>query len=273
MAGSDLSKAVAGMDDRLKEIRKSIDAFQMERARKLVDEALAENPDAETYYLASQAAINHGQRMEFLQKALEYDPGFQVAADELAAIMPEQNIEPAPAARDTAPAPVMPKLASVGKRWLAILIDGIIVAIPTLMLIGVTGMAANLETAVQANDSAMVSAAFSQFQSDLLLLNILISAVYNVFFMVYFNGQTLGKIMLGLRVVKKNGRRISWLDALLRNVFGYTVSGLFLLGYIWAIFDREKQAWHDKMAGTVVVDERNRVASKGSDQRAEIHSN
>ena len=56
------------MDERLTEIRKAIDAFQMERARELVAEALAENPDAETYYLASQAAINHGQRLEYLQQ-------------------------------------------------------------------------------------------------------------------------------------------------------------------------------------------------------------
>lgn len=228
----------------------------MDRARELADEALADDPNAETYYLASQAAINHGQRVEYLRKTLETDPDFQVAADELAAIMPERKTESPPPVIETNPAPAVPKLASIGKRWLAIIIDGIIVAIPTLMLIGVTGMSAHLEAALGTADAAMISAAFSQFQSDLLILNILVSGVYNVFFMVYFNGQTLGKIMLGLRVVKKNGRRISWLDALLRNVFGYTVSGLFLLGYIWAIFDREKQAWHDKMAGTVVVDER-----------------
>ena len=74
--------------------------------------------------------------------------------------------------------------------------------------------------------------------------------------MTLFNGQTLGKMVFGMRVVKKNGRRISVLDALLRNVLGYTVSQIFMLGYIWAFADREKQAWHDKMAGTVVVDER-----------------
>ena len=74
--------------------------------------------------------------------------------------------------------------------------------------------------------------------------------------MTMFNGQTLGKMAFGLRVVKKNGKRISILDALLRNVFGYTISQIFLLGYVWAALDRERQAWHDKMAGTVVVDER-----------------
>ncbi len=280
------------MPERLAEIQQAIDSFQMERARELVSAELDENPGAAAYYLASQAALNHGQRVEYLQKALEYDPEYQSALDELAGIFPTLKTEStigAPAENAEVERPVVERavaesavvdsgvatgavventgvartrLASFGKRWLAVFIDGIVVAIPTLMLIGATGISANLETALTAQDEALVSAAMSQFQSDLLVLNLLMSAIYNVFFMTYFNGQTLGKIMLGLRVVKKNGRRISWLDALLRNVFGYTISGIFLLGYIWAVFDRENQGWHDKMAGTVVVDERQ--GTKGS---------
>ena len=252
------------MQNRLAEIQQAIDSFQMDRARELVGNELVENPSADAYYLASQAALSHGQRVEYLQQALEYDPDFQVAIDELAAMTPKTKREHAPVVPSVVPPvvqvekPAAPrfKLASLGKRWLAILIDGIIVAIPTLMLIGVTGISANLETALSASDDALVSAAISQFQSDILVLNLLVSALYNVFFMTYFNGQTLGKIMLGLRVVKKNGKRISWLDALLRNVFGYTISGIFLLGYIWAVVDRENQAWHDKLARTIVIDER-----------------
>lgn len=278
------------MPERLAEIQQAIDSFQMERARELVSAELDENPGAAVFYLASQAALNHGQRVEYLQKALEYDPEYQPASDELADIFPTLKTEStisAPVAKVVEERLVSeravhehtvvdsgavkgtvvegtgvarPRLASFGKRWLAVFIDGIVVAIPTLMLIGATGISANLETALTAQDEALVSAAMSQFQSDLLVLNLLMSAIYNVFFMTYFNGQTLGKIILGLRVVKKNGRRISWLDALLRNVFGYTISGIFLLGYIWAVFDRENQGWHDKMAGTVVVDERNKTS-------------
>ena len=40
----------------------------------------------------------------------------------------------------------------------------------------------------------------------------------------------------------------------LREIIGKFVSGLFLgLGYFWAIFDKNNQAWHDKLAGTVVI--------------------
>lgn len=249
------------MNERLAEIRKAIDAFQMDRARELVAEALAENPNAETYFLASHAAINHGQRVEYLRKALELDPGYAAATEELASIMPESPAGTTPVVPKPKLAPVPPRLASIGMRWLAILIDGIIVAIPTLMLVFASGMFADLAAAMESNNEGLIATTFSDFQNNLLLLNLLVSAVYNVGFMVYFNGQTPGKFMLGLRVVKKNGKRVSWLDALLRNVFGYTISGLFLLGYLWAAFDRERQTWHDKMAGTVVVDERKRVYS------------
>jgi hypothetical protein len=41
---------------------------------------------------------------------------------------------------------------------------------------------------------------------------------------------------------------------LVGEVFGKFVSGLFMgIGYFWAIWDKDGQAWHDKIAGTVVV--------------------
>lgn len=245
------------MADRLAEIQEAIDRFQMDRARELIAEELDENPSAEAYFLASQAALSHGQRIEHLCSALELDPDFQAASDELAQIMPApQKSLPEPGAVAASP----PKehvvtLASVGRRWLAIIIDGIIVGIITLMLVSVGGAFATIEAAMLSGDPTMMSAATSQLQSDVLTTNLLVSAVYNVAFMTIFNGQTLGKIMLKLRVIKKNGRRFGILDAIIRNVFGYTISGIFLLGYIWAGFDQEKQAWHDKLAGTVVIRE------------------
>jgi uncharacterized RDD family membrane protein YckC len=37
---------------------------------------------------------------------------------------------------------------------------------------------------------------------------------------------------------------------------GYIISAAGIcLGFIWIIFDRKKQGWHDKIAGTVVIRE------------------
>ena len=65
---------------------------------------------------------------------------------------------------------------------------------------------------------------------------------------------TPGKLVLGLRIVDADtGRAPSFGRFALRYV-GYLVSALPLgLGYFWAIWDKRRQGWHDKMAGTLVV--------------------
>lgn len=68
-------------------------------------------------------------------------------------------------------------------------------------------------------------------------------------------GKSPGKALAGIRVVdKRNGSFPGFGRMLLRETLGKFVSGLFLgLGYFFAIFDRDSQAWHDKIAGTVVL--------------------
>jgi hypothetical protein len=60
-------------------------------------------------------------------------------------------------------------------------------------------------------------------------------------------------MIVGIKVVGKDGLPISSGKALLRYV-GYIVSGAVLsIGFLWAAFDRKRQGWHDKMAGTYVI--------------------
>ena len=69
-----------------------------------------------------------------------------------------------------------------------------------------------------------------------------------------YRGQTVGKYLMRLRVVGKEGQRIGYGRALLRWVL-YQVSLLpFLLGLIWIFVDRQNRAWHDGLCGTRVVD-------------------
>jgi uncharacterized RDD family membrane protein YckC len=250
------------MMERLAAIQQALDRFQRDEARALVKEELKENPSAAAYYLAAQAARTEGDRVNYLRKALELDTDYQPAADELVAIKPEEKPKPEPKVEPVAPPTTAQpeiRLASIGKRWLAIIIDGFIVGIATVLVLIVSGALAPLDAAMSSANEVAVSEAFSRFQSNTLTVNLLVSAIYNVALMVWFNGRTLGKMMLRLRVVKKRGGAITILDALLRNVFGYMISQIFLLGYLWALFDAEKQTWHDKMAGTVVVEERRSI--------------
>ena len=67
-------------------------------------------------------------------------------------------------------------------------------------------------------------------------------------------GATPGKIMLGLKIVDAETGREMTTGQSVGRYFAYILSTLPLcLGFIWIAFDPRKQAWHDKLAGTVVV--------------------
>jgi uncharacterized RDD family membrane protein YckC len=66
-------------------------------------------------------------------------------------------------------------------------------------------------------------------------------------------GATPGKRLLGLRIVHDGQPKIAWPRALWRFI-GYFLSALPLfLGYLWVFRDKQRQAWHDKLADTHVV--------------------
>lgn len=69
------------------------------------------------------------------------------------------------------------------------------------------------------------------------------------------DGATPGKKLMGIKIVKIDGSKIDYSAAILRSVFGYTLSSAALsLGFLWVIWDKKKQGWHDKIASTVVIE-------------------
>lgn len=120
-------------------------------------------------------------------------------------------------------------------RWFALAIDPLIAIILYLIGIGVFGAIS---------------------KSLGVLAAVVLPFVYMVwFFKLFKRGQTPGKKLLGLQVVNyQTGDIPGFGKMFLREIVGRFVSGLFLgLGYFWAIFDKNSQAWHDKIAGTVVL--------------------
>jgi uncharacterized RDD family membrane protein YckC len=68
------------------------------------------------------------------------------------------------------------------------------------------------------------------------------------------NGQTLGKKALNIRVVDfDTGGPIGYGRATVRELVQFFLSGILYLGYLWMLWDREKQTWHDKASRSVVV--------------------
>ena len=120
------------------------------------------------------------------------------------------------------------ELASISKRFFASFLDG-------LILIFTVGILAML------------------LADRNLAIDVLGQFIYYWYFWTRWEGQTPGKRVMNIRIVKGDGSPINGVDVLVRYM-GYTISSLFLgLGYFWAIFDSKNQAWHDKLAGTYVI--------------------
>ena len=70
---------------------------------------------------------------------------------------------------------------------------------------------------------------------------------------VGWRSRTPGKAALRLRVTCMQGGAPGWKRAIIRGVLYPLSASVFGLGFIWALFDANRQTWHDKIAGTCVV--------------------
>lgn len=128
------------------------------------------------------------------------------------------------------------ELAGLFSRLLAMILDSVLMVLLFLLLIFVVSL-------LGGGDSTSISQVIG-FAS---------SVLYNWYFWTRRDGQTPGKFALKIRVIKADGTPLSDTDAVIRAI-GYQVSSIVCgLGYIWAIFDKNNQTWHDKLARTYVV--------------------
>jgi uncharacterized RDD family membrane protein YckC len=89
---------------------------------------------------------------------------------------------------------------------------------------------------------------------DFLVTWVLPAVAVIVFWM--YRSATPGKIMLGIRIVDAQTGDKPSTGQLIGRYFAYYVSAIpLMLGFLWVAFDRRKQGWHDKLAGTVVIEE------------------
>ena len=80
----------------------------------------------------------------------------------------------------------------------------------------------------------------------------LLFVAYHVGFWAW-KGTTVGGIVCRVRVIRLDGKPVRFTEALVRGlsaIFSVAVAGL---GWFWMLWDAERQTWHDKIAGTIVV--------------------
>jgi uncharacterized RDD family membrane protein YckC len=87
--------------------------------------------------------------------------------------------------------------------------------------------------------------------------DLLISYVFPALFVIVFwryKSATPGKMAISARIVDARTGQPPSTGQLIGRYFGYFVSSIpFCLGLIWVGIDRRKQGWHDKLANTVVI--------------------
>ncbi len=93
-------------------------------------------------------------------------------------------------------------------------------------------------------------------------INIASALIFYLYFvlMTKFFGQTLGKMVFGLKVIPLNGEKLSWSTVIFREWIGRYISATIWILYVVAAFTPKKQALHDMFANTAVIHERTETA-------------
>ena len=135
-------------------------------------------------------------------------------------------------------------------RFIAILIDGFAIGILAWIVATAFGLVIGLTSQSDNGFMGLIAGTMS-------LLIIVIMFLFQFLYYGYFwskNGQSIGKKLMGVKVVSQDGQPLSFVKAGLRGTIGYWISSLvFSLGFIWAAFDKDGETWHDKIFGTRVV--------------------
>lgn len=142
-------------------------------------------------------------------------------------------------------------LAGIGSRFLALLIDTLIqFAVGLVLIIGLSVL--------------FVMVAASSPESGVWILAIwfivyfLLQFGYFAIFESIWNGQTIGKRQMQIRVIKDDGRPITVYDAVARNLLRLidSLPGIYGVGILSMIFSKQNKRLGDYVAGTVVVHEK-----------------
>jgi uncharacterized RDD family membrane protein YckC len=98
----------------------------------------------------------------------------------------------------------------------------------------------------------IICGALGVFEHDDEGVIILVLLAYHIGFWAW-KGTTFGGIVCQLRVIRYDGSALRFVDALVRGIAGVFSLAVLGLGCFWIVRDEERQSWHDKIAGTYVV--------------------
>lgn len=94
--------------------------------------------------------------------------------------------------------------------------------------------------------------------------------LYNTLFECSSMQGTLGKALLGIKVTDRRGDRIGFFKAAIRSLCKYFIVPLSNIGYLLVLFTKKKQALHDILSGTLVVQSTYVKVDRQKDLEAEL---
>ena len=168
--------------------------------------------------------------------------------------------------------PREPKYVGFWKRFLAFLIDSLVVSVilsPVMLALYGGGYFDKLNAEL----AALFASSGDPTADAMRMLEILdrpdsavkalgdvrvqIGIVVATILFWRFRGATPGKMLVKAKIVRADDLGQPSSGRLIGRFLAYFVSIIpFFLGFLWIAFDKRKQGWHDKIAGTVVVRDR-----------------
>ena len=131
-------------------------------------------------------------------------------------------------------------------RLVAYIIDGVIIGVGAGIILAIFGSSS------LAAGQAASGVPFTAMNA----IGLILLTVWSVGYVIFFwstRGQTPGKMIMGIKIVTIDGGSMGVGKSIVRLI-GYAISAMvFCLGFLWIIWDKDKQGWHDKIAGTYVV--------------------
>ena len=143
------------------------------------------------------------------------------------------------------------RYASFETRLVALVLDVIVLFSVFLLFIAVAGLQLLLRS-----DFGDVDPPDSAFYLAAIILLIYFFPFFPLYFLAFWvwRGQTVGKMAMAIKVIRRDGHPLGVGTALLRLV-GYLFSTLlFFAGFLMIPFDPQRRGLHDRLADTLVVE-------------------
>ena len=126
-------------------------------------------------------------------------------------------------------------LASFNRRWVGFMVDMVVIIALAFVVTLIVGPPENADAGGTAQSLIIVT-----------LIKLGFGYIFNP------RGWSPGKVVVGLRIVNRDGEPPGLRWGLMRTA-GTVFSEILYIGYFWALFDKRKQTWHDKLGKTYVV--------------------